>query len=64
MALITALSALDTSTQLLIYGLLTVHVGEEPVAGADLVLPAGAKPDEAVRAIGQLLRQEKILLGL
>ncbi len=43
---------------------LTVHVGEEPVAGADLVLPAGAKPDEAVRAIGQLLRQEKILLGL
>ena len=27
MALITALSALDTSTQLLIYGLLTVHVG-------------------------------------
>ncbi len=27
MALITALGALDTSTQLLIYGLLTVHVG-------------------------------------
>ena len=43
---------------------LTVHVGGEPDQEADLVLPAGAVPEEAVIAIGDLLRTRNILLGL
>ncbi|MEC9073146.1 MAG: adenylyl-sulfate kinase, partial [Myxococcota bacterium] len=43
---------------------LTVHVGGDPDEAADLVLPAGAVPEEAVIAIGELLRDRNILLGL
>jgi adenylylsulfate kinase-like enzyme len=43
---------------------LMVHVGGGDSTGADLVLETGARPEEAVAAIGRLLHRERVLLGL